>query len=363
MHLDLLVSALLGLKAPSDPMDKKQVLEFIKSINFSLGINGQEVQYDGRLLSKYYLEDCCDEEEEPLAPFARLPEYYLASAVEGFKANFRPWVLKLLLDFKPYRSLLVYAREHNLIEGTFGQFQAQTSKHKAIIKEQEDNKDRDWNRREILAPQAAIASMKENQWAFKAIFQKAMVRLGRMVEFEFGGEDKNLGNIDALLKFLDYLYEKDVLKVDAELPEHSFRLWTFIALNPGNEKIKVAKTVEDKILSLLCLWYFGSRKIQIDSANNIPLLSSRKLLNFFAADKNTAHWPGCKKAYDTLYKGFEINTLYGKNYDTISDDRKKELVRDRFSAVLAAGLPRLGSESSDENPPVDGDEPGLEQET
>ena len=119
VHLDLLVKALLDLKEPTDPMDKNQVKKFINDINNSLGINGYEVQYEGRTLSQYYEEDCCDEEGEPSIPFSRLPEHYLTSALEGFKINFRPWMLRLLLEFKPYKNLLNYARNYNLIEGIF----------------------------------------------------------------------------------------------------------------------------------------------------------------------------------------------------------------------------------------------------
>lgn len=349
VHLDLLISATLDLRAPRDPMEKKQVMDFIASINSALGIDEQEVQYEGRPLSRYYLEDYCDEDGEPDTPFARLPENYLDSAVKGFQVNFRPWLLKLLLGFKPYRNLLMYAREHNLINGTFGRFQAQTSKHRGIVREQEIAKDSDWHNREILTHQVAIASMKDNQWAFKTIFQKALVRLGRMVEFDYKGRDKNLGNIDDVLNFLDQLYERGILRVDANLSNHPFRLWTFVALNQGNDKIKVAIAVEDRIFSLLCLWYFGYRKTMIDAANGAARLSKRKLLKFFAADTNKAEWPSCSDAYKALYKGFATNAFYGRDYDQISDDRKKAMVRERFSAVLATGLPQVDSQSLDEN--------------
>jgi hypothetical protein len=339
VNLDLLVSDLLDLNPPRDPMEKNQVMAFIKSVNSALGIDGREVEYENRQLSRYYEEDCCDDEKEPHTPFSRLPDNYLESAVEGFKGNFRPWLLKLILEFKPYKDLLNYARQKNLIEGIFGSFQAQTSKHKAIIREQETTRDSDWHTREILKPQEEIAKMKDEQWAFKAIFQKAMVRLGKIVEFQY--KDEHLGNINDLLTFLDRLYDEGVLKVYASLPDHPFRLWTFVALNPGNDKIKVAKTVEDKIFSLLCLWYFGSRKLQLDAANNNWHISARKLLNFFAADKNTAQWPDCKKCFDTLYRGFDTNAFYGRNVDQLTDQEKQSLVRSRFAAVFEAGLPQF----------------------
>lgn len=352
VNLDLLISAILDLKPPRDPMEKKQVTDFIKSIDFSLGIDNKKIEYNGRSLEDYYIEDYCDD-GEPVTPFARIPENYLGSAIKGFEANFRPWLLKLLLEFKPYANLLQYARQHNLIEGTFGKFQAQTSKHKGSIREQEISRDSDWNKREILAHQSAIDSMKENQWAFKVIFQKAMIRLGRMVEFEYKGKDPNLGNIDDVLKFLDRLYDKGILKVDAnlkletELEAYPYLLWTFIATSPVNNKIKVAKTVEDKIFFLLSLWYFGSRKVEFDLANKQPMLSRRKLLKFFSADTHKAQWAGCSDAYAAVYGGFDVNIFYGKDHEKISDTRKDDMVRDRFSAVLVAGLPDLYKQNSE----------------
>lgn len=337
VHLDLLVSDLLDLNVPRDPMEKNQVTNFIKSINSALGTGGREIQYEGRPLTKYYLEDCCDEDGEPQTPFSRLPDNYLESAVEGFKANFRPWLLRLLVEFKPYYNLLSYARERSLIEGVFAGFQAQTKKHKAIIREQETTRDSEWQRREIIEPQEAIANMKEDQWAFKAIFQKAMVRLGKIIEFQY--KEPHLGNIDDLLDFLERLYDKGILKVTAPLPDDSFRLWTFVALNPGNDKIKVAKTVEDKIFSLLSLWYFGSRKLQLDASENVWHTSPRRLLKLFDTDKNTAYWPDCKRMYETLYKGFNTPAFFGRNADQLTEKQKEELVRSRCAAVFAAGLP------------------------
>ncbi|MEH2350518.1 MAG: DNA sulfur modification protein DndB [Nostoc sp.] len=362
VHLDLLVSAALNIKPPRDPMETKQVKEFIDSINDSLGVGEQQVQYEGRSLYQYYLEDYCDDDGEADTPFSRLPEHYLDSAIKGFEINFRPWLIKLLLDFKPYRNLLKYAREHNLVEGTFGRFQAQTSKHKANIKQQENARDSDWHNREILTHQNAINGMKDSQWAFKAIFQKAMVRLGRLVEFDQKGKNKNLGNIDDVLSFLDRLYEQGILKVDAKLSNHPFSLWTFIATNQNSDKIKVAKTVEDRIFYLLCLWYFGTRKIKIDIANGDAILSKRKLLKFFSADTNKSHWTNCNIAYQSLYKGFDTNAFYGKEHEQMSDERKRDMVRDRFSAVLAAGLSEFYSQSSSQERSEDDDEPDLEQD-
>ena len=357
VHLDLLVKALLDLDPPKDPMEKKHINKFIQDINHTLGIDGKEVEYEGRTLSQYYKEDCCDEDGNPQTPFSRLPEFYLESAIEGFKKNFRPWLMKLLMDFKPYRNLLEYARERNLIEGTFGQYQAQTSKHKGMIKEQEITKDSDWFKREVITPQNNIAKMKENQWAFKAIFQKAIVRLGKIVEFENQGEDKNLGTIRDVLSFLDKLYDKKVLEVRRDIPDLESSLWTFIALNRGNQKIKVSKTVEDQIFSILLLWYYGNRKLQQDKQQGKSIPTSRELLRFFRGEINKAEWSGCTDAYNTLKKGFSgqnFYDLYGKDKKELTQDKQNEIIREHFSKVLAAGIPDLANRFDE--PPVDNEE-------
>ncbi|BAU05099.1 MULTISPECIES: hypothetical protein [Fischerella] len=129
------------------------------------------------------------------------------------------------------------------------------------------------------------------------------------------------------------------------MKDDPFRLWAFVAINPGNDKIKVAKAVEDRIFSLLCLWYFGSRKVEFDTANGYPMLSKRRLLKFFSADTNKAQWPGCTNAYNSLYKGFNSNTFYGRDHEKMSSSKKEDLVHERFSTVLAAGLPELYSQS------------------
>jgi len=356
VHLDLLVKALLDLKEPKDPMEERHIKSFIKDINLTLGIEGKEVEYKGRTLTQYYEEDCRDADGNPEIPFSRLPEYYLESALKGFKNNFRPWLIKLLIDFKPYRDLLAYAREKNLIEGVFGQYQAQTTKHKSMLKREKIAIDSDWFKREIVTPEKDIAKMKENQWAFKTIFQKAIVRLGKIVEFENKGEDKNLGSIEDVLFCLNDLYNRRILEVRRNIPNLKSSLWTFIALNRGNQKIKVSKIVEDKIFSILLLWYYGTRKLQQDKQQGKAILTSRELLRFFRGETNKAEWAGCTDAYNTLKKGFSgqnFYDLYGKEKDELTPDQQNKLIRQHFSKVLAAGIPELANKV---------DEPSLEDE-
>ncbi|MEH2246247.1 hypothetical protein [Nostoc sp.] len=94
------------------------------------------------------------------------------------------------------------------------------------------------------------------------------------------------------------------------------------------------------------MWYFGSRKTEIDAARGSQILSRRKLLNFFSADKNKAEWAGCTDAYKALYKGFDTVAFYGKEHEKMNTQQKEDMIRDRFSAILAIGLPELNTQSS-----------------
>lgn len=263
----------------------------------------------------------------------------------------------MLIDFKPYRNLLVYARENNLIEGTFGQYQAQTTKHKSMLKREAIAIDSDWFKREIVTPEKDITKMKENQWAFKAIFQKAIVRLGKVVEFESKGKDKNLGNIKDVLSFLDNLYDRKILEVRRDIPGLKSSLWTFIALNRGNQKIKVSKAVEDRIFSILLLWYYGTRKLQQDKEQGKSIQTSRKLLYFLSNKTNYAEWTGCTDAYDILKRGFNgqnFYDLYGKVKEELTEDDQNKQIKEHFAKVLAAGIPDLANQVDE--PSVEDDE-------
>lgn len=344
VHLELVVKEMLDLKEPSDPMDKKQVETFIKTINSTLGVNG-EVKYEGRSLTTYYNEDYCDDEGEPVMPFARLPQQYLTTAVDGFTTKFRPWMVKLLLDFKPYQQLLKYARENDLITGAFGGFVSQTSKHKEAIKQEMNNKDSQWHHREILTPITYIGDMKDDEWAYKAIFQKAMLRLGKKIEVSFKGKDKTLGDVDTYLEFLNRLYDQGILKLGMKLSDGTY-LWTHIALNANNQKIKVARSVENRILGILTLWYYGSRKLEIDSTPSQATESPRRLLNFFAANSSRDNYPDCDTAFKEVHSGFNNNSFFGKNAEKLNDKKKERLVKEHFTEVFLAGLPRYDWKST-----------------
>ncbi|MCY2991744.1 MAG: hypothetical protein NTY19_28300 [Planctomycetota bacterium] len=360
VHMDLLLDTILDLKPPrSDPMDKGQVTAFIESLNESLGVENSsgkaKLVAGGRSLTDVFEGDYCDPDGEMMVPFMRLPANFLDAAVDGFKENHKGWLLRLIRDFKPYATVLQYARANDLITGDFGSFWSQTERHRKLIREAKRAVDSEWLEKNINVHIANIEKIKgrdaDAQWAFKAIFQKAMVRLGRLVAFESKGADPKLGTIEDLLSVLTGLYDIGVLKVGASLPSGGdFGVWTFIATIPGGGKIKVAKATEDRILSLLSLWYYGNRMITLAHQQDPSVkFTARGLVREFEKKGSSPFWPGCDGHAKSLSAIFDTTTFHGKDAANMTEKTRKKSVLAHFSEVMAAGMLHDVSGSDDSN--------------
>ncbi len=332
VNLETLVSLVLALKPARDPMDKEEVTTFIDSVDDSLRNLKNE---SGRTLRQVY-DDDYTEDGEAKAPFSRLPPTFLEAAVARFEQDHKPWLLALLTKHKPYLELLDYAREHNLIEGTFGKYQAQTKRHQNLIKQQMLNSDEEWFKREILDPITDMQALKGASadtaiWPYKSVFQKALVRLARSVVFE-QGEDKKFGDIDRLIEVMDGLFDKGSLRVLVPLADGDGRLWDHIATNPGGGKIKVNKQTENRIVALLRLWFYQDLLLSEDGSAD-----SGAILQILEKKGSQAQWPGCYMAVESLRDTFKVKTFLGKEPDELTPATVNGKVNARLRALLTAG--------------------------
>jgi len=329
VHLESLVDLVLDISEPRDPMDEESVADFIRSVEYSL-VDGQSLlNSDGKSLQQAYKDECIGEDEQPFAPFNRLPGPFLSAAVDKFKERHKWWIMDVLTKHSPYADLLTYARKHNLIEGEFGKYFSQTNDHKNTLRQE---KGEDWYVAKIAKFRDDLACKKSNLWSFKAIFQKAMIRMARVIAIDYKNQDPKLGTIDAYVDFLNVLYVKGFLNVECKLSGHKWGLWTFIALTPGTDKIKVAKVVEDRLTELLRLWYYIHRA---RVCGNLDELSPRQALVFMEKDSHSISWPGCADAVAVLFKALDAKTFFEEETD---DKKRKEKQRDRLAAVLGLGL-------------------------
>ena len=356
VNLHLLVKELLEVKSP-DPMSKNEVLSFIKNISRLLGVGEpRQLVHQGVTLEDYYLRQYFEEEDdEPVAPFTGIPPNYLPAAVEGFKKFFTPWLLALLRNFTPYANIIAYARENDLIKGNFAQYLSQPRGHQEqLAKDLAYAYGDHWRKILIDDHNAAIEKIKgsgseSEQWAFKTIFQKALVRLGQTLFVKSPADDRvRFGSVDDYLEFLNTLYSHEVLRVHAPLPDASHELWTFIAVNYGNRKIKVTGSSEARILDLLSLWYFGWRyaksqglAIKLGGNAEEQTTTPADILKHFSTKAAQAKWPGVNDGVENLLRLFgsqgHAGVIKGTN-DTLSEKECERIAKQRLAVVFTEGL-------------------------
>jgi hypothetical protein len=361
VNIHLLIEDLLDLQKPSKPMEKNNVLEFIRKASSLLGTGqNRRLEYLNVSLEEYYITEFVDSEEDAaVAPFSSIPSQFLPGALAGFKERFAGWLLKLLREFRPYADVIAYARQNNLIAGEFSQYLSQPKSHQQeLMIELRSRHGENWHQEVIGRHQKAIEAIKGlgdktlgEQWAFKTIFQKALVRLAKELFVSVADSDRDrLGSIDDYIAFLDRLYIANVLRVLSPLPGNSHFLWTFIAVNYGNRKIKVSSTSEKQIQWLLTLWYYGTRIVAADGrrlkldVDNEESISVKGILKMLGTKQAQQLWPNCKDYVDSLMSLFrrEAVVIQPPSDGIEPTDEAKDLVaKARLQAVFQEGVSPL----------------------
>jgi hypothetical protein len=352
MNLHLLLADIFDIEGPDDPVDADKVKEYLKTINRTFGLpeNNNELVAGDATLLQYYNDKYLDESGEAVIPLNDVPTAFLDSAVVGFRVRFRPWLLKVIRDFSPYRRVYEYARNNSIITGIFAQYLSQPTGHKKELeKTLEQQFGPGWKESVVGQHIRAIVAIKgkdreSEEWAFKSIFQKALVKLTKLVEYDNNASKEQFGSVDEVLSFFGSMYESGKLRVRASLTGHKYLLWTFIALNPISQNIKVTSKVEANILALLKCWYLGYRysvKLGKVISNEVTegesSVTAASMLNQLYKKTMVSEWP--------LYDDFERlescfsrpDLILGKNPEEVSLKEKKECAEKRLLAVLSYG--------------------------
>jgi hypothetical protein len=309
VHLNLVVESILDLTFPKSGMDRNQVQKFIQDVGRKLGDPGtlKLLEEGGKDLETYYSENYLDEDQQVVAPMTGVPSLFMSPAVEGFKRRYAPWMSRLLTEPRPYKELLDYARRENLIAGVFSQYQSQPASHQQGLRASlEAQYGINWQDDLIRRHKVHIEKIKGvyrgspgEQWLFKAIFQKALLRLGKTVCADTPGDEvQRIGTIDDLVMFVDELSDRGLLITTAPLPGHVKDLWTFISLNFVNPTIQVTTSSEDRIFSLLTVWYLGVRYQRYMDATQDEVWTNTdasgraaEIVKRFLQKQTAAEWP------------------------------------------------------------------------
>jgi hypothetical protein len=357
VHLNILVEDILDLPLPKSGMEKSQVIKFIHDVGGKLGDPTQKklLAEEGKDLESYYLENYLDDEDEVVAPLTGIPGLFMNAAVEGFRLRYAPWIVRLLTEPRPYKQLIDYARQENLVKGIFSQLQSQPSSHQQSLKAQlETEYGINWktdiigrHRDKIEAMKGSHREPQGEQWLFKAIFQKALVRLGKILCADTPPDEADkFGGIDDLLAFVDDLFDRGILTTFAKLPGHSKHLWTFISLNPVNPTIQVTSSSERRIFAMLTVWYFSSRyALYVESMEDAFWhgLDSRgranEIVKKFQQKQTAGQWPIVESGdnlCETILDSFARNAHVILGQDAALEDtaEKRAVAKARLAAMV-----------------------------
>lgn len=341
VNLHQLVEGTLQLETPSDPLDAAEVKKYIKTIDANLSASGCFT--DGELsLEEYYKKNYLSAEDDAYRPFMHLPGSYLIAAVAAFNDLHKPYLIRMLRELRPYSDVLSYASTNHLVTGFFGQWFAQPMTHKQLLRPELEKEDLHWQESKIDLHISNIEKIKgrgdDESWAFKVIFQKALVQLFRLVCFQYPDDSSRLGTASELISYLNSLDAAGLLRVKAALDGEKYTFWTFVALHPTSQKIKVNRKVQDTLFHVLLLGYYVNRKHHVDAtAGIVPMTDPSEMLRYFSVQKHKSGdeppqlWPMCKDAVENLQsvlkQGLRNLVDDGEDPDKAARHRAVQLLR------------------------------------
>ena len=282
-------------------------------------------------------------------------------------------LLDVFTKFKPYADFIKEVDARGGIEGDIASYLV------LPYKAQKANRD-EWGEeapKKIDQPLQELAKMKTEDWAFYAVFQKALFRATKIAFQHYdltpGYTRKPFGS--AWTDFLNTMAARNLLKVKAKHDEEP--LWAGIGLSHTSHTITWSKSAVSRICSLLILWWYfhvnqltrpntflsklptpqGSEKFPVGKSS---LGSLMKGLESWAKYSDSAIADQPKKVTDRAANRLKSLMLLAKN-DSATDE-KDAIISE--GAVGADAVEVAKSEPSDDiDLPDDTEVNGLEEET
>lgn len=340
--LHLIVTDLLRISRPKDPFDENQVRQFVLSAESALGVSdavaAAPARYPGlpklmNYVERNYLKEGFEQ------PFANLPAPYLHAADEGFALRWRPLLVGILTRFAPYRDFIEQVRIRGGIDGDLAHFLCQPTRAQIqMAKEWADQKFE-----KIDRPLKELASLKNKDWPFFAVFQKGMFRAAADALAQYpvqpGAEISVEEFVEKWLDFLHVLQQRDLLEVRASLPGGTGMLWAGLALNPGSKTIRWSDSSVQRIAAILLLWWY------------VQVGGFRRLGSFLKAargPKSKERFPGAKRAIEIILRSLKTVVVSADEDDVTEEELAKRSER-RLTQIVRLALSDPGATTDGES--------------
>jgi cation transport regulator ChaB len=350
---------LLDLKRPKDPLDEKQVRKFVESIENALHVSqiiaDRPAKYqDVKPLISYVEKMHLVEGFE--VPFVNLTSPYLRACDEGFSTLWRPLLVGVLTQFKPYQGFIQEVKTRGGIDGELGAYLV-------LPRKAQDQQLKTWGEAKIDKidkPLGELAQMKTKDWPFFAVFQKGLMRATAIAMKHFavigGGSATSTPKdfLDRWIPFLNLLWERGLFTVKGDMPKkEKDRIWAGISLTPASETVRWSEADVQRIAAMIVLWwYFYSSE----------LAKVGSFLKGIRGARANERFPVAKELEDDLRKG--LKSWVNRTDEELTDEEVKKRVDRRLKdliklAVNNAAPPDDGTDGDDDD---NGNEDGADEQ-
>jgi hypothetical protein len=330
------IKDVLDLKRPKDPLDSDSVRKFVTSIESALQvsqhIHANEAKYGLPPLKNYVEEHHLKEGFE--TPFPNPTAPYVRACADSFSEGWRPLFLDVFTKFKPYSDFIAEVEKRGGIDGELASYIVLPLKGQKSKREE-------WGEeapKKIDQPLQELAKMKSEDWAFFAVFQKALFRATKIAFQHYEvtpGYTKRSFN-EAWVAFLNVLADRGHLKVKAK--HGSTPIWAGIGLSHANHAITWSEAAVSRICSMLLLWWY----FYVYS-----LTKGGSFLNNVSSNQSAEKYPGGKDAQKSIVKGLEAWAKY-QNASSADDPKKiGEIAVGRLRELVALAKQEGATDEND----------------
>jgi len=186
-------------------------------------------------------------------------------------------------------------------------------------------------------PLAELAKLKQDDWPFYAVFQKALVRATKNAYLHYDSVPAKVREkdfLDTWLAFLDEIWERGLLAVKAKSDE--LYVWAGIGINSDSQSVRWSEAAVTRLSAMLSLWwYFYVHDLDRPG----PFL---KALNQPSA---AAIYPNGKKSLDALIKGL-VPVIKGPDRE-MSEKALANKLDQRLKVLLTCARSKTAEQSNE----------------
>ena len=260
----------------------------------------------------------CIEEAKPFS----FKQKHLDALEEAFCEQWAPHIIRIFKEFSPYKTFFLKAKEFEAFDGELADYLLLPEERRKKYIERRKNQNKQFRvGPTISTPLKVLEELKNNEWAFQVVFQKALFI--NFFDLESHKESLFGLNFNSKNDFLtwwitqmNYLYEQKVFNLHWKAEKRKADLWLGIANNPGSGSIQYTQTAANRISSFITIcMHFMQVNLQQDAGEFVD-----SLIN----NNNDQTLLIAQDAYKNISKGLIPLIRAKMNVNEIEDSKKLE---------------------------------------